>query len=44
LDCGGEGIEDTKDGKQTAIKTIRDGQLVIIRGDEVFTVTGVRIQ
>ena len=43
LDCG-QGIEDVVSGKQAAIKTIRDGQLVIIRGDEVFTVTGVRIQ
>ena len=43
LDCG-QGIEDVVSGKQAAVKTLRNGQLVIIRGDEVFTVTGVRIQ
>ena len=43
LDCG-QGIEDVITGKQTAVKMLRNGQLVIIRGDEVFTVTGVRIQ
>ena len=43
LDCG-QGIEDTVDGKPTVIKTLRNGQLVIIRGEEIYSVTGVRIQ
>ena len=43
LECG-QGIEDTADGKPTAIKTLRNGQLVIIRGEEIYSVTGVRIQ
>lgn len=43
LDCG-QGIEDVASGKQAAIKTLRNGQLVIIRGEEIYSVTGVRIQ
>lgn len=30
--------------EETALKVLRDGQLVIIRGEEVYTITGVRIQ
>ena len=43
LDCG-QGIEDTVADKPAAIKTLRNGQLVIIRGEEIYSVTGARIQ
>ena len=44
--CAGEqGLEDTDcDCRQPAVKEIRDGQMVIIRGDNIYSVTGTRIQ
>ena len=41
--CQATGMEQ-KAVEQTAIKAIRDGQLVIIRGNEIYNVTGIRIQ
>ena len=38
-----EGIEDVADGAK-AQKILRDGQLVIIRNGEAYSVTGVRVQ
>ena len=38
-----EGIEDVTDGAK-AQKILRDGQLVIIRNGEAYSVTGVRVQ
>ena len=41
----GQGLEDTDcDCRQPAVKEIRDGQMVIIRGDNIYSVTGTRIQ
>lgn len=42
--CGGQGIEDVEIAKPTAVKVIREGRIVIIRGDEEFTITGERIR
>lgn len=42
--CGTEGIEETEVDKPAAVKVIREGRIVIIRGDEEFTVTGERIR
>ena len=44
LNCTPTAIENTTNDKQTAIKVIRNGQMVIIRGDAVYTVTGSRLQ
>ena len=38
-----EGFENIHSGKDT-IKTVRDGQIVIIRGDKIFDVTGRQLQ
>lgn len=43
--CAGEtAIEDVEAAKPAAFKTIREGRIVIIRGDEVFNITGERIR
>lgn len=43
--CAGEtAIEDVEAAKPAAFKTIREGRIVIIRGDEEFTITGERIR
>lgn len=42
--CGAEGIEDAIVDRPAATKVIRDGHIVIIRGDEEFTITGERIR
>ena len=43
--CGAQGgIEDIEAAQPAAIKTIREGRIVIIRGDEEFTITGERIR
>ncbi len=43
--CGGEtAIEDVEAAKPAAFKTIRDGRIVIVRGDEEFNITGERIR
>lgn len=43
--CGGEtAIEDVEAAKPAAFKTIREGRIVIIRGDEEFNITGERIR
>lgn len=43
--CGGEtAIEDVEAAKPAAVKVIREGRIVIIRGDEEFTITGERIR
>ena len=42
--CGAEGIEETEVAKPAATKIIREGRIVIIRGDEEFTITGERIR
>ena len=42
---GGESIVETIDEQQQAVrKEIRNGQLVIIRGEEVYSITGERIE
>jgi hypothetical protein len=41
---GGESILETVAIEPAARKAIRDGQLVIVRGDEVYSVTGIRLQ
>lgn len=43
--CAGDetGVEQTNIAP-TAVKAIRDGQLVIIRGNAVYSVTGIRVQ
>ena len=43
LNCTPTGMEQTA-VEPTAKKAIRDGQMVIIRGKEIYSVTGVRIQ
>lgn len=42
--CGTTGIEDTMVERPAAVKVIREGRIVIIRGDEEFTITGERIR
>jgi hypothetical protein len=42
--CGTTGIEDTIVERPAAVKVIREGRIVIIRGDEEFTITGERIR
>ena len=43
--CGGDtAIETVEVTRPAAVKAIRNGQLVIIRGEEVFSITGERIQ
>lgn len=42
--CGAEGIEDAIVDRPAATKVIREGHIVIIRGDEEFTITGERIR
>ena len=42
--CGTTDIEDTTVERPTAVKVIREGRIVIIRGDEEFTITGERIR
>ena len=42
--CGGQGIEETLVERPAAVKVIRDGRIVIIRGEEEFTITGERIR
>ena len=44
--CGGSGtaIENTIAEQPAAVKAIRNGQLVILRGNEVYSLTGVRLQ
>jgi hypothetical protein len=43
--CDGDtAIETVEVTRPAAVKAIRNGQLVIIRGDEVFSITGERIQ
>lgn len=42
--CGAQGIEDIEAAQPAAIKTIREGRIVIIRGDEEYTITGERIR
>ena len=42
--CTTTGIEETEAVKAAAVKVIRDGRIVIIRGDEEFTITGERIR
>ena len=42
--CGAQGIEETEAVKAAAFKTIREGRIVIIRGDEEYTITGERIR
>lgn len=43
--CGGEtAIEDVEAAKPAAYKTIREGRIVIVRGDEEFNITGERIR
>lgn len=42
--CAPEGIEDIEAAKPAAVKVIREGRIVIIRGEEEFTVTGERIR
>ena len=42
--CSGQGIEETIVERPAAVKVIRDGRIVIIRGEEVFTITGERIR
>ena len=41
---GGTDIESVATDQPAAVKIIRDGRLVILRGDAVYTVTGARIQ
>ena len=41
---GQTAIEHTEAEQPTAVKAIRNGQLVILRGNEVYSVTGVRLQ
>jgi M6 family metalloprotease-like protein len=42
--CGTTDIEDTMVERPAAVKVIREGRIVIIRGDEEFTITGERIR
>ena len=42
--CDATGIEDAIVDRPAATKVIRDGHIVIIRGDEEFTITGERIR
>lgn len=42
--CGAQGIEDLEVAKPAAVKVIREGRIVIIRGEEEFTITGERIR
>ena len=45
--CGGgsgTAIENTIAEQPAAVKAIRNGQLVILRGNEVYSLTGVRLQ
>ena len=37
-------IENTPAGKPAAVKALRNGQLVILRGEEVYSLTGTRLQ
>ena len=41
---GGTDVENVTIDRPAAVKAIRDGQLVIIRGEEVYSITGARIQ
>ena len=41
---GGTDVENVTIDRPAAVKAIRNGQLVIIRGEEVFSITGERIQ
>lgn len=43
LNCGGTDIENTAE-ELKAIKIIRNGQLYILVGDQMYTVTGARVQ
>ena len=44
VNCEPTGLEDIQSSETNCQKELRDGQLVIIRGEAVYTVTGVRIQ
>ena len=41
---GGTDVENVTIDRPAAVKAIRNGQLVIIRGEEVYSITGARIQ
>ena len=43
-ECETTDIEDTMVERPAAVKVIREGRIVIIRGDEEFTITGERIR
>ena len=43
LNCGGSDIENTAE-ELKAIKIIRNGQLYILVGDQMYTITGARVQ
>ena len=40
----GTGVEQVTIAQPAAVKAIRNGQMVIIRGEEVYTLTGVRVE
>jgi len=39
-----EGIEDVQENAVPGTKILRDGQLLILRGDKIYTITGQQIQ
>jgi hypothetical protein len=41
---GGTDIQSVTSDRPAAVKTVRNGQLLIMRGDELYTVTGARLK
>lgn len=41
---GGTSVENTSAEQEVAVKALMNGQIVIIRGDAIYNITGVRIQ
>ena len=44
VSCGGGTDVENTSAEQVAVKALMNGQIVIIRGDAVYSITGVRIQ
>ena len=42
--CSSQAIDDVEQEAKVAFKTLRNGQIVIIRGDAVYSITGTRIK
>jgi hypothetical protein len=44
ISCSGTDIENTVVGGEKAVKVIENGQIIIVRGKEKYTIFGQKIQ